>query len=81
MRLLTALQVVEGDELEVTVKLRHSRVPNGELSLIGRVLRVLPGEAKSRLTFAAGVELIHANQRAQDALVMLMFELDRKRLA
>jgi hypothetical protein len=81
MRLITARKLSEGDELEVSVKLRHSRAPNGELNLVGRVLRVGPGDTKPRVTFAAGIELIHANQRAQDALVMLMFELDRKRLA
>jgi c-di-GMP-binding flagellar brake protein YcgR len=81
MRLITAIKLSEGDELEVSVKLRHSRIPNGELNLVGRVLRVAPGDTKPRVTFAAGIELIHANQRAQDALVMLMFELDRKRLA
>jgi c-di-GMP-binding flagellar brake protein YcgR len=81
MRLITATQLSSGDELELSVKLRHSRIPNGELNLVGRVLRLGPGDTKPRVTYAAGVELIHANQRAEDALVMLMFELDRKRLA
>lgn len=81
MRLVTALRLVSGDEVAVTVKLRHSRIPTGQLDLVGRVLRVVPADTKPRVTFAAGIELIHANQREQDALVMLMFELDRKRLA
>lgn len=81
MRLLTTKELADGDELALKVKLRHPRIPNGELNLVGRVLRIAPGDTKPRATFAAGIELIHAHQREQDALVMLMFELDRKRLA
>lgn len=81
MRLVTTLQLAADDQVAISVKLRHPRVPTGALNLVGQVLRVAPADTKPRVTFAAGIELIHANQREQDALVMLIFELDRKRLA
>jgi c-di-GMP-binding flagellar brake protein YcgR len=80
MRLSTALTIANGDELALTVKLASARTKARELQLVGRVLRVAPGETKPRGTLIVGIELIHANQREQDALVMVVFELERKRL-
>lgn len=81
MRLSTSLPLRVGDELDLKLKVRSQRAGETELSLSGRVLRVGPGEKKPRMTLFAGIELIHANQREQDALVLLVFELQRKSLA
>ena len=81
MRLATTLPLSVGDELDLTVSLQSGvRSQTREIQRAGRVLRVLPGETKPRVTIFAGIELIHANQREQDALVMIVFELERKRL-
>jgi c-di-GMP-binding flagellar brake protein YcgR len=81
MRLATELPLANGDELTLSVKLPNSaRLKARDLSLLGRVLRVVSGETKPRRTIVAGIELIHANQREQDALVMVVFELERKRV-
>lgn len=81
MRLSTGLALSNGDELALIVKLPNSaRSKARDLPLRGRVLRVVAGDTKPRATVIAGIELIHANQREQDALVMVVFELERKRV-
>jgi c-di-GMP-binding flagellar brake protein YcgR len=81
MRVSTALPLRAGDELTITVKARNPRSGPTELNLYGRVVRVEPGDKKPRTTLVVGIELVHAHQRAQDALVLFVFELQRKSLA
>lgn len=81
MRLATTLPLSLGDELDLTLHLPSGvRSPARELQRAGRVLRVLPADTNPKVTIIAGIELMHANQRDQDALVMIVFELERKRL-
>lgn len=40
MRLLTTKELADGDQLALKVKLRHPHIPNGELNLVARVLRI-----------------------------------------
>jgi len=76
----TGLPLMLGDELALVVSVRSPRANANELKLLGRVLRVGAGKTKPRLTFNVGIELVHANQREQDALVMIVFDLERKRV-
>ena len=81
LRLSTGLPLHVGDELALSVKLRNLRSAESELNLSGRVLRVEPGDKKPRPTVHAGIELMYNHQRDQDAVVLLVFELQRKSLA
>jgi hypothetical protein len=76
----TALPLSPGDEVSLVVSVRSPRANTNELNLQGRVLRVAPGRTKPRPTFSVGIELVHANQREQDALVLIVFDLERKRV-
>lgn len=80
MRLATALPLRVGDEVALKLKVRGLRSTEQAFNLVGRVLRVGPGDKKPRETIQAGIEFLHTNQREQDALVLLMFELQRKSL-
>jgi hypothetical protein len=80
-RITTSLPLSMGDEIDLAVKLRNVRWNEPELKISGRVVRAVPFEKKPRMTFQVGVEFVHANQRQLDALVLLVFELQRKSLA
>jgi c-di-GMP-binding flagellar brake protein YcgR len=78
MRLSTTLQLRLGDRLELQLKAGLPKAPTPKL--FAQVLRVAPGESRARGTSSVGVKFIYANQREQDAVMLLMFELQRKSL-
>lgn len=78
MRLSTVLQLRLGDRLELLLKSGLPRAPTPKV--FAQVLRVGPGEGRGTRTIAAGLKFIYANQREQDAVMLLMFELQRKSL-
>ena len=80
MGLLTALPLHFGDEVALSVSVQGLRAVRTTLELAGQVLRVGPGESKSRVTFSAGIKFAHRGPQQEDALVRLMFDLQRKSL-
>jgi c-di-GMP-binding flagellar brake protein YcgR len=78
MRLSTMLTLRLGDRLELLVKAGLPRVPNPKV--FAQVLRVGPGEGRPPATTSAGLKFVYANQREQDAFMLLMYELQRKSL-
>jgi hypothetical protein len=78
--LLTALPLRIGDELVLQLSVASLRATRTTLELAGHVLRVGPGERKPRVTISAGIKFVHRSQREEDALVRLMFDLQRKSL-
>lgn len=78
MRLTTTLPLRLGDRVQLQLKSGLPRVTTPQL--FAQVLRVGPGETKARGTIAAGLKFVYANQREQDAVMLLMFELQRKSL-
>jgi hypothetical protein len=78
--LLTALPLRLGDELVLQLSVAGLRGARTTLELAGHVLRVGPGERKLRNSISAGIKFVHRNPREEDALVRLMFDLQRKSL-
>jgi hypothetical protein len=78
--LLTALALRVGDEVVLSLSVPSLRSAPTTLELAGHVLRLGPGERKPRITISAGIKFAHRNQREEDALVRLMFDLQRKSL-
>lgn len=81
MRLSTSLPLQLENEVELLLKARNARGVETTLTLRAQVLRVLGDSAKAGATRSVGVKFMYANQRQQDALVLLMFELQRRSLA
>jgi c-di-GMP-binding flagellar brake protein YcgR len=79
--LLSALALHMDDELELRVSIPKLRAAALELELTGRVVRVGPGNPKLHITCSAGIQFVHKDQQREDALVRVMFELQRKSLA
>lgn len=80
MRLSTSLSLQLENEVELLLKVRNARGVETTLTLRAQVLRVLGDNPKPGSLTSAGVKFIYANQRQQDALVLLMFELQRRSL-
>jgi c-di-GMP-binding flagellar brake protein YcgR len=78
--LLTALALRVGDQLVLSLTVPSLRAAPTTLELAGHVLRLGSGERKPRITLSAGIKFAHRNQREEDALVRLMFDLQRKSL-
>jgi c-di-GMP-binding flagellar brake protein YcgR len=78
MRLSTTLPLKLGDRVELQLKSGLPRVTTPRL--YAQVLRVGPGETRARGAITVGLKFVYANQREQDSVMLLMFELQRKSL-
>jgi c-di-GMP-binding flagellar brake protein YcgR len=77
--LLTKLPLCVGDQLALELKLRTPKPTETLLQVGGRVTRVAVLEGQARRRIVAGVEFSQG-KREQDALVLIMFELQRLRM-
>jgi c-di-GMP-binding flagellar brake protein YcgR len=78
MRLATTLPLQLGDRVELQLKSGLPRVTTPRL--YAQVLRVGPGETRARGAISVGLKFVYANQREQDSVMLLMYELQRKSL-
>jgi c-di-GMP-binding flagellar brake protein YcgR len=78
MRLSTTLPLQLGDRVELQLKSGLPRVTTPRL--YAQVLRVGAGETRARGVISVGLKFVYANQREQDSVMLLMYELQRKSL-